>query len=197
MNLLIAVEGCEAHRDRWQAQRNTWACELDTPVHFFTGLELGVPDDYKSLPAKTKAICHWALGFPYSNACIVDTDTYVHIPRLLNSGSEKYDYTGYILDWIPGHPYCSGPHYWLSRKALEVLAAADWSKYPVPGLETCEDVMVGSVLAAHGILPHHDPRYAPFTPVLPDNDIISQHLSSRGPYQIEQMYEAHRHAYGL
>jgi len=48
------------------------------------------------------------------------------------------------------------------------------------------------VLKEAGIKLHHDPRYALYRDVLPTNDVISRHLSSRGPYQIEFMYAAHR-----
>ena len=204
MNLLIAVEGCEAHRDRWEAQRNTWClntCPIGPfwkwiEIRFFDGPMLGVPDDYRSLPQKTKAICQWALHRGHEYLFKADTDLYLHVPRLLASGSEKHDYTGYLLDYMKDHPYCSGPHYWLSRKAMEILAGADWDQYAVSGLETCEDVMVGAVLRAHGIQPHHDPRYAPFDAVLPSNDVISQHLSSRRPFEISMMYAAHQKAMG-
>ena len=187
----IAIKGCVAHVDRYKAQLDTWIKGNEILCWYFTGPSLDVPDGYESLPAKTKAICAACLKQEFVFMC--DTDTYVSVPRLLASGYEQHDYSGYVLDTL-AIPYCSGPHYWLSNRALRILAEADWSQYPIPGYTTCEDVMVGSVLRAHGILPHHDHRYAPFEPVLPTNDIISQHLSSRETYKIEFMYEAHKRA---
>jgi hypothetical protein len=188
----IAIEGCDAHAKRIESQLDTWAS--DPIVRVMTGPMLGVPDDYEHLPEKTKAICEWALIVKADFIFKVDTDTYVHIQRLLASGFEQWDYSGYVLDSLPVAPYCSGPHYWLSRKAFTILANEDWSKYKASGYETCEDVMVGTILKAHGILPHHDHRYSPFTPVLPDNDIISQHLSGHTAYKAGQMEIAHRNA---
>lgn len=192
MKTLIAIKGCEAHFDRFTAELNTWIRGKHwNLVWYFTGPMLGVPDDYDSLPAKTKAICQWAVNNEYDYAFLTDTDTYVSVPRLLASRFYLHDYTGYVLDWLPTH-YCSGPGYWLSRKAMKILAEADWSKISGHGHETCEDVMVGAVLHAHGILPHHDRRYALYEDVLPENDVISSHLSSRKAFEISFMYEAHK-----
>ena len=193
LRTLIAIKGCEAHRDRYEAQKNTWIAGHRNCI-FFTGAFLGVPDDYEHLPEKTKAMCQWAWLEGYDWAFFVDTDTYVRVDRLLASDYKKYDYSGYVLDTL-AIPYCSGPHYWLSRVSMDVLAHADWAAHAVPGYVTCEDVMVGSVLRAHAILPHHDPRYAPFDPVLPGNDLISQHLSSRKAFEIPMMYSAHEAAH--
>jgi len=200
MNILIAIESCVAHADRAQSQFHTWVkppwIRKGVLTAEFNGESLHVPDDYKSLPAKTKAICKFAAErFDYLFK--VDTDTYVSMDRLLKEKFYEHDYSGYVLDTLPVAPYCSGPHYWLSRKAFTILANADWSKYKAAGHETAEDVMVGQILAAHGIYPHHEPRHSLFTPVLPTNDIISQHLTSREGYRPGMMEEAHRNALGL
>ncbi len=192
MDVLIAIEGCEAHRDRFNAQWGTWAKNCMTT--FFTGPELGVADDYDSLPAKTQAICRWAREYDFLFKC--DTDTYASIVRLLASGFEQYDYSGFVRDDGFKPEYCYGPAYWLSKKAMNILADADWAAYPSV-YPTCEDVMVGAILNAHGITPHHDPRYALYHDVLPENDIITSHLSHAGrKFQIEFMYDAHRKANG-
>src|SRR5208337_780990 len=199
VEILLAIKGCEAHRDRWQAQLATWAVHgyPGVQIHYFTGKELSVSDDYVSLPAKTKAICNYAKAGPFKFAFLTDTDDYVCVPRLLASDFAKWDYSGYKLEGYTPHPYCSGPHYWLSRKAFEILAEADWSEYPLSKeFDTCEDCKVGEILFHHGIFPHHDPRYAPFDAVLPNNDRISQHLSSRGCFRIPMIYEAHWDLYG-
>jgi hypothetical protein len=193
--VLVAIQSCIAHVDRLRAQLETWAT---VPTKFdimaFDGPLLGCRDDYAHLPEKTRAMCKWIYERGYDFALKVDTDTYVHLPRLEASGFERHDYTGYVLDWIKGYAYCSGPHYWLSRRAMHVLATANWSKFPIPGADGWEDCKVGAVLAGHGIRPVHDHRYSPFDPVLPGNDIISQHLSGRQTYVLQAMYDAHREA---
>jgi hypothetical protein len=204
MNILIAVAGCQKHLDRWESQAATWA--KDSPlVFFFTGEQLGVPDDYLSLPAKTKAICQYAVDANYDWVMKVDTDTYLSIPRALASGFENHDYMGYVTkaaipSWLT-YPYCSGPSYWLSKKACGILAAADWTRYDNKdgGIShvTDEDCMVGAILYRNGIRPQHDTRYVSVNPVLPENEVISEHLSLRSPFTVQKMYDAHKKALGL
>lgn len=195
VKILVAIESCQAHYDRYQAQRHTWANhEL---VAVFDGNRLCVPDDYRSLPLKTKAICKFGKNAQVDFLFKVDTDSYVSIDRLLKSGFERHDYTGFQLDHIAGHPYASGPAYWLSSKAINILVEANWDEYSVYGYESCEDVMVGEILRRNGIVLNHDIRYSPFIPVLPENDVISYHLSTHQPYKVELMYEAHKKALGL
>jgi hypothetical protein len=149
---------------------------------------LKVPDDYEHLPAKTHAICEQFQDYDF--CFLTDSDSYVSIPRLLASGFEAHDYIGYQLETPDGIPYASGgAGYWLSRKAMKMVA-----EEAIPERFKNEDEMVGTVLAEDGIKLHHDPRYALYRDVLPSNDVISRHLSSRGPYEISFMYAAHRRA---
>lgn len=184
MQLLIAIKSCEAHWKRFAAQCDTWVnCPIFVPVEAYTGKHLGVPDDYAHLPHKTCAICK-AIKDRTDHAFLCDTDTYVHVPRLLEA--PRYDYAGYQLE---GKHYASGgAGYWLSRKAMEVVAAGDPSRFEF------EDEMVGTLLLEAGIVVHHDPRYALYEDVLPNNHVVSRHLSSRGPFEISMMYDAHRKA---
>jgi hypothetical protein len=181
----IVVKSCAAHADREFAQFCTWA-DIQPEVYFADGEILGCPDDYEHLPRKTKAICKLTEDYLF----LCDTDTYVHVPRLLASGYEAHNYIGYQLTRNSGIPYASGgAGYWLSKAAMEVIA-----KSANPDLFENEDEMVGNVLFNAGIKLHHDPRYALYEDVLPGNNIISRHLSSRGPYEISFMYAAHRRA---
>jgi len=186
-----------AHADRFYVIRETWGSQLDFPAHliFFTGPMLGVPDDYLSLPQKTRAICQWSRDLKYDFTLICDTDTYLSIPRFLASGFENYDYTGFVQTWLPV-PYCSGPSYVLSRNAIQKLVETNWKQFEVPGHATDEDVMVGSVLFHRGIRYHHDDRYVNPAGVLPDNDVISEHITFHVPYTHEEMYKRHRRANG-
>jgi len=195
---LIAIESCQAHSDRVKAQFATWIRDMTTEIFVFsfTGEFLGISDDYAALPQKTQAICKWALGMSTEYLLKIDTDTYVHPARLMASGFEKYDYSGYVLDWLET-PYCAGPAYWLSRKAMELVAAADLSQFRHASYPDAEDVTVGLILASHGIKPHHDRRYAPQEDVLPENDVITSHLSRHhGGFKLEMMFEAHERANG-
>lgn len=178
--VLIAVKSCEKHWDRCSAIRDTWWTEQ---VMFFTGNMLNVHDSYEALPAKTQAICRWAVARGHLWAYLCDTDTYVHVPRL--KALPLTDYMGYHLE---GKDYASGgAGYILSRKAMEIIAKADIKDF------TAEDEMVGKVLLGKVRL-CHEPRFSLYEDVLPGNDIISRHLSSRKVFEIGMMYEAHRKA---
>ena len=173
--MLVAVKSCEAHWDRVSAIRDTWAGD-DPRVHFFTGWELNVPDTYEALPQKTHAICKWALQRKIAPVFLCDTDTYVCLPRLEPASS----YTGYKL---PDKEYASGgAGYWLNMEEMTLVAAGDPAKF------TNEDEMVGALVGS----PIHDPRYALYDDVLPSNDIITRHLSSRKAFEVGMMYKAHR-----
>jgi hypothetical protein len=200
MNILIAVEGCEAHRERFEVIDKTWANGHPfihgnhvATMAYFTGDMLGVPDDYLSLPQKTKAICKEAKNYMYDFMLVCDTDTYLSVPRFLASGFENYDYTGFVQTWLPV-PYCSGPSYCLSKKSIQTLVETNWKQFEVKDHATDEDVMVGSVLFHRGIRYHHDDRYVNPAGVLPENDVISYHLTFHHPYTHERMYECHRKA---
>ena len=109
MKLLAAVPSCEAHKDRHKVIMDTWGKDAEDSgieVEFFTGHMLAVPDDYANLWKKTQAICRWAVFGGYDYIARIDTDTYVHVPRLLASGFENYDYSGYVRpDFLPKYAY--------------------------------------------------------------------------------------------
>src|SRR5258708_1228755 len=115
MRLLIAITSCRKYEENGnnKAVRETWlasARALCLDGRFFIGdttlvtpadaIKLPVPDDYKSLPYKTRAMAKWALekGFDFVYKC--DRDTYVVPRRLLNSGFSAHDYHGHF----PQHP---------------------------------------------------------------------------------------------
>ena len=182
--MLVAIKSCEAHWDRCSAIRDTWAKDSEI-VRAFTGWQLDVSDSYEALPQKTRAICKWALKRGHLNVFFCDTDTYVCLPRLK---PPEHDYVGYKL---PDKGYASGgAGYWLSRKAMEYVAQFENDMFDY------EDEMVGAAMAIADIELVHDPRYALYDDVLPGNEVISRHLSSRGPFKVEMMYLAHEAANG-
>jgi hypothetical protein len=180
--MIIAVKSCEKHWDRVKAIRETWG--KSPMVYFFTGDFLRVPDDYAHLPHKTKAICQWTLRHNYDWAFLCDTDTYVSVPRLLKA--DQHTYMGYRLE---NKNYASGgAGYMLSRKAMEVVSQGNPDEFEN------EDEMVGTLLGKVGISVHHDRRFSLYQDVLPGNKVISRHLSSRGPFKLEMIHEAHQRA---
>lgn len=155
-------------------------------MHFF----YEEPSDYLSLPAKVKWMFHCLSDCEFVFKC--DTDSYLSIPRLLASGFENYDYSGWVRsDFNP--PYAYGPGYWVSRKAMQILTQQEWAH---PTDSWAEDVLVGATLARFDIAPHNDDRYSHFTPVLPGNDKILQHLTTVKAFQLEHIRQAHQDAHG-
>ncbi len=135
-------------------------------------LYLPCPDDYPSLPQKTRRFCQWALrhaDFDYLFKC--DDDTYVDLARLANyPAGREFDYAGgEYAGYASG-----GGGYLLSRRAAAVVAEhldAAWGN---------EDELVGQCLKARGIALLADPAFQGFTPWTgiaprPDNAVITAH----------------------
>ena len=193
MKILIAIESCQAHTDRHDVIRRTWlegsvpeptAFDLGTweyrffvggpllfPKHKWDEVWVDAPDDYEGLPLKTMAICDWARRHEYTHLFKCDTDTYVHVDRLLASGFQAHDYAGFFRDPFDSHlqsckgSYASGgPGYWLSNRAMAIIASG---KFTVDylhhekwrGYWNGEDKQVGRRLNEFGIECHWDPRY--------------------------------------
>jgi len=185
--LIGALSGAQ-YAARRDACRKTWlagidACD-DVRCVFLRGnpavskpelrgdeLWLPCPDDYASLPQKTRGFCRWALEnaeFEYLFKC--DDDTYVCLDRLLQIPT-GLDYCGWRLG---KRNYASGgAGYLLSRPAAEIVAR-DVVEETGP-----EDRFVGQHLRRAGIPLVHDHRFQPFwkRSVAPrsDNDLITTH----------------------
>jgi hypothetical protein len=203
-NALIAIVTCgqPRYRERLAIQRKTWVPAAEAAgydVVAFDGEKLGVPDDYLSLPLKTKALCGWALGKGYDSMMKTDDDCYVNVANL---AVPREDYAGLFLPrndcgsvamGIPPLPngtirydYASGGAYWLSRKAMGMVADApfygDWA----------EDRWVGQVLGKAGIRlkplpgylipPFLDPHrnQVPFQKIISKDTVVVTQLPSAG-----------------
>ncbi len=160
--ILIAIYTCKNNAERVQAQLDTWVPEAIAAgydVGVFDGNKLGVSDDYFSLPDKTKALCRYALRHGYSSLLKIDDDSYV---RVSNFKPVTDDYAGIWTKPYDGgtshppgrpampagtfpHPYAAGPAYWLSARAMQLVANA-------PITDWAEDRWVGHVLAEHGVM---------------------------------------------
>src|SRR5271166_2183871 len=183
--LLIAVKSCRHDMDRGchDVIRATWGQALrgKALVRFFVGhtagdyfmshprsearllqgdeVEVDAPDDYQSLPFKTRAICQWATGKAVDNIFLCDNDTYVKPNKILSCGYQRYDYVGKISkplgvtfpydavdrSGVTTHidecyPWASGGFgYFLSRDAYFLIS----DSYPKGW---AEDLWVGQVL---------------------------------------------------
>jgi len=210
VRILIAIKSC--HRDWEQEQicRETWLSVFEhgrsvaggggTAFHiadylFFRGIDgnllqtppddvvsLPVCDDYISLPFKTQAICRYTLEHTYDYAFLADTDTYVDVLRLMQSGFERWPYSGWAWDGKGGYA-SGGSGYWLDRTCMALVAGAafemDWI-HSERGSMRGEDLQVGGLLWKLGFEPHDDKRYRIRAPgPQADNDIITLHDVNR------------------
>lgn len=178
MKTLVAVKSCEAHRGAGFhiPILNTWGKDLPKSVdlRFFIGttnevsLLLGswatevleTPDDYNSLPLKTKAILVWFLNTDYDRVFLVDTDSYIdhrffslvlnydYIGKIDREAGVTFPYTAVDREgnctFIPEcYPWASGGFgYMLSRKAAEIVVATE-------PMTWAEDLYVGQALGPH------------------------------------------------
>jgi hypothetical protein len=209
--LLIAIKSCRVDMDKGchDVIRATWGQQFRgrALVRFFIGhqnkdyfmshpaakarmlqsdeVELDTPDDYDSLPYKTRAICRWAMSKNLDHIFLCDNDTYVYPQRLLTCGYDRYDYVGKISkplgETFPYnavdrknvnhyiaecHPWASGGlGYFLSRDAARVVSdsypniwAEDLWVGQVMGEEIKQGNMLGLDLPA-GAYSHHFPAH--------------------------------------
>ena len=164
LRILIGIPYYEGHAALLEACNQTWAKEKYRKIgdwllqiQFFDGKLLGVADGYLDLPIKVQAICKWALERKYDFLFKADVDTFIWIDRLMASGFEQHDYSGWTSEWkMPAETnYCSGgAGYWLSKKAMKIVAEAALTK------DTAEDRWVGRVLFDAGIKLHRNPNHA-------------------------------------
>lgn len=192
MKVLIAVVTCKKYAHRRAAQMATWIPQMIAAkwdVQVFDGERLGVSDDYTQLPNKTKALCKWALDNGYDQMLKIDDDGYIWVDRFkVYSGDYcgirvKANDGGNCQFGIPNYPrghfpydYCSGGSYWLSAKAMKIIAETplndDWA----------EDRWVGTVLAQHSIHITPTPDYGchTFVPVLRSNFAVLAQIPDGG-----------------
>jgi hypothetical protein len=194
---LIAVAGCWPRGDRTQAQRETWAtdpatvffvgksAEVDPPVPART-VPLDVDDSYAGLPEKVRAICRWALENHFDELAKVDDDVLL-LPERLDGVLRGADYVGRFRTGYDGFPdYASGFTYLLSRKAMELIAAAELTH------DTNEDRWVGTVLYEARVRARHESRFCcPFIGDLqPCGERIFQHALGREGISFAQLSPA-------
>jgi len=180
--LVIGALSARHYEDRRQACRDTWAGNLPEGVDlvFLVGdpqaklpyrvediLYCPCPDNYESLPRKTRWFCAWALAHTSCEFIFkCDDDTYVAVDRLLKM--------------LPGHHYVGhdmggyasgGAGYLLSRQAAFAVSTRMLQSTGV------EDMLVQQVLAEVDFPFVADPRLHPWNNRCPqpDNELVSSH----------------------
>jgi hypothetical protein len=141
------------------ALRDTWLNEVTIDYKIFKGrcpkgldiptqgdeVWLNVPDDYRNSVYKLKGIINYALEREYDTLCKIDDDVFAYWDRLIAVGLEG-DYSGRLPVDDGFSVNCPGFTYWLSKRSMEILAAA-------PVHIWAEDRWVGEVLKKHHITP--------------------------------------------
>lgn len=160
MRPLIAIVTCHKYRERADAQRATWIKHLARKMDykFFLGeggnsspredeIYLPVPDDYKSLPMKVRAVMKWAVEHGYDAVLKCDDDVYI-LPERLQTPRTQWEGRVNMSDkeYCP-KGWCSGFAYWLSGSAVRLVAMGELSEHP------SEDVWVGRLLSKQGLRP--------------------------------------------
>ena len=168
----------EDPRDSWKRQVNYKTQEWEVDYKFFLGkpeekrnwdeIILNVSDGptKQSVIDKIREMIRYAFNGGYDFLFKCDIDTYVHVPRLLKSGFENHDWSGY------GEPY-GGSGYWLSRKAMACLLEHA-TPFPTP---ESEDSWACRNLKNAGFVSFQDPRYHSRINKGPEkgNDLITSH----------------------
>jgi len=216
MKVLIAVASCHSLRHYEKSLRDTWIQNIPSEVdfRFFIGnpntndfekdeIFLDVDDGYEGCSAKTIEQSKWVLEHGYDFVYKTDLDTLVVPKNLLSSDFWMHDYTGgkngEVSSGGSGSPgtgifASGGSGYWLSKKALSVVAELEHPNPP----RADEDVVVAQALKKHGIELHADSRYKWEPRSRFDKDTISFHLTSTLGYNttIQTAAGAQRQPYG-
>lgn len=144
-------------------------------------IQVSCPDDYLSLPFKTKAVLQWAIERNYDHIFKCDTDTFVFLPRLLATDFYNYDFVGAFngpvgvpnkvegkYAWVSG-----GAGYWLSNRAAQLVVKSEPNHW-------AEDLWVSQVVSSDPAMKIiNDDRYGR-NPGLLTAESVSVHYCSEG-----------------
>lgn len=160
--------------------------DMDIAIVDSTFMPEGVPDTYPNLPHKTKMLCRHAKERQYNWLIKIDVDSFVR-PKLL--AAPAFDYAGRYRGASGGFPapFCSGGAYWLSARAIEMVAQAEIN-------DNAEDRWVGNTLLKFGIAARHLPGY-----IAPTHAPVSDYLKHPEVVvlmQIEEPLQQHRYYAG-
>lgn len=211
MKILIAVTTChdKKYAPRSASQRDTWVPDAKglADVAFFYGrperdlacselhdeVFLDCDDSYMGRPSKIQAVCQWALAAEYKDMLKTDDDVFIDVPALIEARKTcSNDYVGREVV-SHGETFASGFGYWLSERAMKVIAACGY--VPPAALE---DRWVAQVLSDAGIaLTADNSRYVACYPGIEPVAVWRLPATRRGVVFCEfqypiKMHEAHR-----
>jgi len=197
MKTLIAIISCDKHAERVDAQEATWIPRMRAAgydVEIFNGGQLGVPDDYVSLPFKTKRVCAWALEHGYQRLLKLDDDAYIRIEKF---SAAEHEYAGIRMPAHDGWPrdYASGGAYWLGEPAMRIVSTNNPA-------DVMEDRWVGQLMGAFGFQLKELPGYVIWSrdarefsvrksPV-DENSVVITQLYPTGSNDAAAIMECHR-----
>lgn len=185
--MVIGILSAAGYEDRRKRCRDTWlgdASSFDLDYFFLIGdggdteyrvegdmLYMPCPDDYASLPQKTRCFARYVHeNYDFDHLVKVDDDTYVCLDKIMAYGFGDHPYTG--SDWCG---YASGGGgYVLNRSATKVVV--DNLTHQTGN----EDELVGQVLQSAGVQLSHSEAFQGFTvrtqkrPTF-ENDVITAH----------------------
>jgi hypothetical protein len=197
--VLVALSSCQSYENdgRNQSVRDTWLKDLPEgwDYRFFHGrsalpkddvIVVNCDDGMNDLTHKTQGKLRWAVEHGYDFVFCCFPDTYACVERLVACGFENHDYVGTFYCHPGGIPYCQGgAGYFLSRRAAEIVAAANLPHY------IAEDCIVGDTLFRHNVrrfdcADFHQSGEGP----LKRNTTITSHLSTRlGGHTVKSAYQ--------
>lgn len=181
MRLLIGVKSCSRDLENGSHEviRQTWGRDVQgADLRFFIGrgeiskadeVAVDAPDDYDSLPLKTREILRWSIVSRYDFTFLCDTDTFVVPSKLMTCGFDSFDVSGRFNGHDPKdgpfhyrdergeypliYPWPSGGWgYFISKAAAEIVVANDpnvWAEDMYVGQALGPDVVSGKIKARH------------------------------------------------
>jgi hypothetical protein len=208
VNPVILILSCNAFRTSGhnRAIRETWLQEWGhlVPYKFLIGrgctdpaddeLVVNEADDFKNTIWKCRAAQRWANDNGFSHLFLCCADTYVVIPRLLDSGFANSDCIGSLIgEDYPG----GGCGYWLSARANDAMFCDDIRRYAGNEL-TNHDLWTGRALRAAGLSIQNDNRYwtnqglpglFPYASDIWRSGIIAAHLGQCPDWGVRSTYK--------
>lgn len=204
VNFAVAIKSCHKYTARRKAVAETWlpAVAAWADCFFLVGqpyspslpdsLACNVSDAFADIAPKVSYACFYALEAKIDRLLICDDDTFIVPDRLRIAAESSLDYVGFMrtsgLQYNDGIPYAQGSAYWLSRRAMAIVAE---SPAMVPGV--IDDGAVGRALVGKVDFTH-DYRYEPGPNASPapaaSNEIITTHKCL--PEQMHRMWAAWR-----
>src|SRR5580693_6466243 len=160
---MVLIASCEAWRHNGinDAARKTWIAAWGDLISYRFVLGRGctnltddeiavdVDDGYTGLVAKVQASRRWASENGYDFTFHCGADTYIVVPRLLASGYEQHDFSGFLIHdehrlYKPRNIQFAqgGAGYWLSARAGAVVEKAEIPAW----IDKAEDVFVANAL---------------------------------------------------